>query len=164
MSLLNKKFEKDFNRFVQTKKHPEKDLTVGEKAITFLTGKNKTQRLQQSTAEKNIRNRELAAYYKAKEKERILYAQQRATIERQQALEKFKAKTKPQNYSMPVGGGLSGIWGMPTTNKKSNQSAGYFDVLSGRTVYPKANTTHRRKTRRRRMPHRRKRIRYVEYY
>lgn len=69
-----------------------------KKARTFVTGESESERRYRKAAEYEISKREKAAYYRAKEKEAIKYAGERARIEREHRTKKLR-----QDYNKPSG-------------------------------------------------------------
>lgn len=98
-------------------------MSFAEKVKSFVTGKNETERLQERAANKEIRRKQLGAYYKARQEESIKYAQKRAAFESEQQLKKLKNRyaMQQQSYHSPFGGGGGG----------GGMGGGSYSIFSG---------------------------------
>lgn len=81
-----------------------------EKLVTLATGKNKEERTQEKVLTGEIRKKQNAAYFQAKEKEEIRVAQTRARLEADAKVRSMQRRYNPpkQNYSSPFGSGFGG--------------------------------------------------------
>ena len=93
-----------------------------------VTGMDATERAQDRAARAEIRRKQLAAYYEAKQKESIALARTKAKYEREARERQLKQKylpAKPKSYSTPFsGGGTSSIMGS-FGNTSFNPLTGY---------------------------------------
>lgn len=104
-------------------------MSFGEKITSFVTGKNKIERMQERAANKQIRLKQNAAYYQEKERQAINIAQAKARHEAKIKIASF-SKPKPQ-YSSPFGGGfgLGGLGGSPSRKGKKEKR---YNVFTGK--------------------------------
>lgn len=90
-----------------------------EKIREVVSGKTKMERLQEKAATTNIRSKQMAAYYAAKEKEGIRVAQAKATAEANSKIRAIHRQYAPQKqYSNPFGSPslISAFSGYPQRN------------------------------------------------
>jgi len=116
---------------------------------------------QRRAAERQIRKKSRAEYYREKEKQEIRYQRGKARIEASEKLRSFKRKTRAR-YTPPKGGGFGMIVGSPTggifgatprkrtKRKKSKTKAEKAIVIGGKTYIQK--TTKKKKKRRKSRP------------
>jgi len=114
----------------------------------------KTESNQKRAAERLIRKKSKAEYYREKEKQSLIEARERAKIERKEKLKSYRKK-----LSQPRG--TTGFFSQGGTTSSSKPSP-KFDAVTGTWSYPtstKRRTTTKRKTTKRKTTKRKRRKR-----